>query len=114
MREVVYLTVVFNDCATTEIYALSLHDALPIWSAAATTRCTFTACTTRRPPTARTSRASRRAATTCPSAAPGPTGCGRAAADRKSTRLNSSHANISYAVFCLKKKQQQQCRLRVR
>src|SRR3712207_8781913 len=29
---------------------------------------------------------------------------GRAAADRKSTRLNSSHANISYAVFCLKKK----------
>src|SRR3712207_7164511 len=37
----------------------------------------------------------------------GPVGDGRAlvgAADRKSTRLNSSHANISYAVFCLKKK----------
>src|SRR3712207_8228554 len=36
-----------------------------------------------------------------------PTGCwgeGRAPPDRKSTRLNSSHANISYAVFCLKKK----------
>src|SRR3712207_6918012 len=31
----------------------------------------------------------------------------RVAADRKSTRLNSSHANISYAVFCLKKKQKQ-------
>src|SRR3712207_7579628 len=30
--------------------------------------------------------------------------------DRKSTRLNSSHANISYAVFCLKKKKQQQCK----
>src|SRR3712207_8562552 len=29
---------------------------------------------------------------------------GRSASDRKSTRLNSSHANISYAVFCLKKK----------
>src|SRR3712207_7420397 len=31
---------------------------------------------------------------------------GRAGRDRKSTRLNSSHANISYAVFCLKKKNQ--------
>src|SRR3712207_8453514 len=31
-------------------------------------------------------------------------GAGRGAVDRKSTRLNSSHANISYAVFCLKKK----------
>src|ERR1035437_10967819 len=64
----------FNDTATTEIYTLSLHDALPI--------------------------------------------CGhdlrherdgrwlplrRSRPDRKSTRLNSSHANISYAVFCLKK-----------
>src|SRR3712207_6988248 len=34
-------------------------------------------------------------------------------ADRKSTRLNSSHANISYAVFCLKKKTKQQARLHV-
>src|SRR3712207_7878410 len=33
----------------------------------------------------------------------------RAPADRKSTRLNSSHANISYAVFCLKKKNQRYC-----
>src|SRR3712207_7922946 len=33
-------------------------------------------------------------------------GSGRTTADRKSTRLNSSHANISYAVFCLKKKKQ--------
>src|SRR3712207_7858444 len=33
-----------------------------------------------------------------------PVGADRAAQDRKSTRLNSSHANISYAVFCLKKK----------
>src|SRR3712207_8198853 len=34
---------------------------------------------------------------------------GSATLDRKSTRLNSSHANISYAVFCLKKKRLQQC-----
>src|SRR3712207_7785807 len=33
--------------------------------------------------------------------------------DRKSTRLNSSHANISYAVFCLKKKKTTQCRMRI-
>src|SRR3712207_9187192 len=84
----------FNDTATTEIYTLSLHDALPI----------------------------------CVPFAPAWTGSigaeyrerlraageayvslayqysGRYQRDRKSTRLNSSHANISYAVFCLKKK----------
>src|SRR5438270_7399326 len=70
----------FNDTATTEIYTLSLHDALPI------------------------SLPGRRGI--------GPTYSGsRAGAirqssprDRKSTRLNSSHSQISYAVFCLKKK----------
>src|SRR6266704_4942078 len=66
----------FNDPATTEIYTLSLHDALPICP-----RCTRTS--TRTP--------------TC-----GPTR--RPWTDRKSTRLNSSHVSISYAVFCLKKK----------
>src|ERR1035437_10545470 len=66
----------FNDTATTEIYTLSLHDALPISS--------------RRP--ARTWTSSPKDHVTYGSA------------DRKSTRLNSSHANISYAVFCLKKK----------
>src|SRR3712207_7641816 len=96
----------FNDTATTEIYTLSLHDALPICrqlhtvdyrsaeefrgqhvvvvggGASATqllgeiSRVTSTTWVTRRP-------------------------------DRKSTRLNSSHANISYAVFCLKKKNKQ-------
>src|SRR5690349_25007799 len=78
----------FNDTATTEIYTLSLHDALPIFgpaslSAAATT----TGC--RLPPlySMRTSR------------------------DRKSTRLNSSHVEISYAVFCLKKKKKQKRRI---
>src|SRR2546430_8459181 len=66
----------FNDTATTEIYTLSLHDALPIcfcpwggnpWSVARSR-------------------------------------CPLISLDRKSTRLNSSHSQISYAVFCLKKK----------
>src|SRR3712207_7749457 len=82
----------FNDTATTEIYTLSLHDALPIWRlfhhclegggtgaydmddqvAAPFQRMFHEVCDV--------------------------------GLDRKSTRLNSSHANISYAVFCLKKK----------
>src|SRR3712207_7820190 len=72
----------FNDTATTEIYTLSLHDALPI-SAIARSRSTTS------PRRSRSSRA--------------PRATRSSAADRKSTRLNSSHANISYAVFCLKK-----------
>src|SRR5690349_24132865 len=74
----------FNDTATTEIYTLSLHDALPISLPMSIT----TDSRTVKP-------------------------CLRYAAiarwlflltDRKSTRLNSSHVEISYAVFCLKKK----------
>src|SRR5258708_14144883 len=73
----------FNDTATTEIYTLSLHDALPI--------CARTSASCRR--TARRGARSRRAPfAMCPER------------DRKSTRLNSSHQIISYAVFCLKKK----------
>src|SRR6476660_10087972 len=74
----------FNDTATTEIYTLSLHDALPISSVS--------------PPLAlwpailglhaRQRQLRKR----------------RRGGDRKSTRLNSSHQIISYAVFCLKKK----------
>src|SRR5688572_33038093 len=68
----------FNDTATTEIYTLSLHDALPIFAGIARTfglPCEF------------------------------PESLGRVRGeDRKSTRLNSSHSQISYAVFCLKKK----------
>src|SRR3979411_3449761 len=67
----------FNDTATTEIYTLSLHDALPI-------------CRWRSPC---------RSAWSC-------RWCRRRTEDRKSTRLNSSHCWISYAVFCLKKKKQ--------
>src|SRR3712207_8064400 len=83
----------FNDTATTEIYTLSLHDALPIyWSRATTSgrnqiRLTQVAA----------------AADQEDDVAGARDGPGRER-DRKSTRLNSSHANISYAVFCLKKK----------
>src|ERR1039457_6157033 len=77
MSSSVLVSIFFNDTATTEIYTLSLHDALPIsmsgipryasHSDALPLKCDDTA-------------------------------------DRKSTRLNSSHLVISYAVFCLKKK----------
>src|SRR3712207_8649667 len=98
----------FNDTATTEIYTLSLHDALPISfnadlphgfnttnvhfhggtsaRAASLTMC----CARWSPARVMISRSRSRPITL----------------DRKSTRLNSSHANISYAVFCLKKKKQ--------
>src|SRR5256885_16214385 len=70
----------FNDTATTEIYTLSLHDALPISTA-------WTNC--------------RAQASTCSPSGVNPW---KGRPDRKSTRLNSSHLVISYAVFCLKKK----------
>src|SRR5258707_7078584 len=81
----------FNDTATTEIYTLSLHDALPIYGQGqrqprrhgCDLRC-----------------GARHGEFTSD-------GDGR---DRKSTRLNSSHANISYAVFCLKKHPPGSCR----
>src|SRR5258708_38619451 len=75
----------FNDTATTEIYTLSLHDALPIlWCAIFDGR-----------PASRidVQLVTRRAL-----------GTKASTTDRKSTRLNSSHQIISYAVFCLKKK----------
>src|SRR3712207_7308174 len=81
----------FNDTATTEIYTLSLHDALPI-SLPPEPSPPASALVAVGPPTSEmaTSAVRTTPATQC--------------LDRKSTRLNSSHANISYAVFCLKKK----------
>src|SRR5438067_6595434 len=78
----------FNDTATTEIYTLSLHDALPIslsrwrnrWAAGFRSELVWLP--------KRLLRIS----------------------DRKSTRLNSSHVSISYAVFCLKKKKKNKTR----
>src|SRR5918996_3700947 len=75
----------FNDTATTEIYTLSLHDALPISPA---------------PP--------RRFSGGDPGAC-----AARSGIDRKSTRLNSSHLVISYAVFCLKKKKTDRGRITI-
>src|SRR5438034_10314311 len=71
---------VFNDAATTEIYTLSLHDALPIFIGVS-------------------------AVILLTALGNGiQAGFSEQFADRKSTRLNSSHTVISYAVFCLKKK----------
>src|SRR2546422_2944829 len=93
----------FNDTATTEIYTLSLHDALPI-SAAAQPR----VCVSRRRDAREARRGAREAVAVDRSWAAGADARGlvarEAAGDRKSTRLNSSHGYISYAVFCLKKK----------
>src|SRR2546426_8151491 len=76
----------FNDTATTEIYTLSLHDALPIYDAFAAEGIEVRVIADG----AAGVRADARGA--------------EMVRDRKSTRLNSSHLVISYAVFCLKKK----------
>src|SRR5688572_31230028 len=83
----------FNDPATTEIYTLSLHDALPISIEIEGRRRVSGVVATREHGA---TEAWRRVLATRPPAAH--------AGDRKSTRLNSSHSQISYAVFCLKKK----------
>src|SRR4051794_41507617 len=75
----------FNDAATTDIYTLSLHDALPIYR--------------HRRGNARGRPRARSAVVPDLHRDPG----SRCRQDRKSTRLNSSHPSISYAVFCLKK-----------
>src|SRR2546426_7675646 len=90
----------FNDTATTEIYTLSLHDALPISRRASPGP---------RAAPGRAARDRRAAASPGPRRQAGSPPLAGAAhrglpADRKSTRLNSSHLVISYAVFCLKKK----------
>src|SRR3712207_8028944 len=94
----------FNDTATTKIYTLSLHDALPI-SGRLTAKCLAGGCHGRlaRPCMAL-------AALERPRIHAGQVRISRQfrqvdgpPADRKSTRLNSSHANNSYVVFCLKK-----------
>src|SRR5258707_15351268 len=83
----IFLFFFFNDTATTEIYTLSLHDALPIFH--------------RRTYLIVVHVSQRKQRLVHPKASPPDV---RGEEDRKSTRLNSSHANISYAVFCLKKK----------
>src|SRR6516164_8843194 len=70
----------FNDAPPTELYTLSLHDALPISKSCPHLTETSERAAGARPPRER----------------------GGRPRDRKSTRLNSSHSSISYAVFCLK------------
>src|SRR3989449_9874347 len=86
----------FNDTATTEIYTLSLHDALPIYLHAQLTGLRLAGLAAVASGAlvlwgARSHRLARK--------------------DRKSTRLNSSHGYNSYAVFCLKKKKRITCRV---
>src|SRR2546422_10191772 len=90
----------FNDTATTEIYTLSLHDALPISTAWAGGKMSASPATTS--VVALIPAISLEKSKSCFIASPIlPRSRGQ---DRKSTRLNSSHGYISYAVFCLKKK----------
>src|SRR2546422_7804331 len=85
-----FLFFFFNDTATTEIYTLSLHDALPISTGLLDApEFGLNVCPlVKRQPAAQAPRFPK----------------GQTLRDRKSTRLNSSHGYISYAVFCLKKK----------
>src|SRR2546421_8283640 len=102
----------FNDTATPEIYTLSLHDALPISSGPLSSRTAAqpsrrmqfrirprVCCPARvlRRPCGATASPANRPFSVCHRVLPG-------GQDRKSTRLNSSHDQISYAVFCLNKK----------
>src|SRR3712207_8016073 len=95
----------FNDPATTEIYTLSLHDALPIFLKAFIARRSvlMRAGTGLRIVGSRHSRDALRLREFAVRNRL-PHEWIELEEDRKSTRLNSSHANISYAVFCLKKK----------
>src|SRR5690606_41783975 len=101
---VLLLVLFFTDTSTTELYTLSLHDALPIFeperhpSAVVPLHIEVeievvgVETTVDADPQGRRGRIGRK---------------GRRGGDRKSTRLNSSHVKISYAVFCLKKKKKQ-------
>src|SRR5688572_31524990 len=89
----------FNDTATTEIYTLSLHDALPIFAVGGHAGPFDDRA---QPATDRCGDAPRGVCLGADRFGQGRPAAG--AEDRKSTRLNSSHSQISYAVFCLKKK----------
>src|SRR5438034_6555144 len=96
LQSLFYFFFFFNDTATTEIYTLSLHDALPI-SSRRTGKIVKSSEAAMTGIDARKINAATKEVT--------PSGKRR---DRKSTRLNSSHTVISYAVFCLKKKKKKQ------
>src|SRR3712207_9192696 len=91
----------FNDTATTEIYTLSLHDALPILAGEENPR--FAQRLDQSTVSRVTDLLRRTHDVICVDTGNNVESINWQT-DRKSTRLNSSHANISYAVFCLKKK----------
>src|SRR5436190_10406809 len=95
----VYCYFTFTEPAAPRTYTLSLHDALPISWAASRHRYPGAGCAGL---TAGIRRGHRRRSSR--SWCRGVGGAGGVSLDRKSTRLNSSHTVISYAVFCLKKK----------
>src|SRR5688572_31608034 len=90
----IYTSCVFVEPPSTESYTLSLHDALPICPRRSRIRIQ------------RSPKPPRQPSRSQPASAipPSQRAFWRTATDRKSTRLNSSHSQISYAVFCLKKK----------
>src|SRR5687768_18270542 len=93
----------FNDTATTEIYTLSLHDALPICrrdDVGVRERAGVDACGDQAGDVGHVDEQER------------PDAVGDLG-DRKSTRLNSSHGYISYAVFCLKKKKKKKIKISI-
>src|SRR2546430_9609256 len=90
VRQISPIFFFFNDTATTEIYTLSLHDALPILKKKRSTRYILFVQTQIHPIWGSSKVISLAFISQLQ--------------DRKSTRLNSSHSQISYAVFCLKKK----------
>src|SRR3712207_7708265 len=96
----------FNDTATTEIYTLSLHDALPILAKVCHSCGKKPSFGNARSHSLRATRRRWNPNLQKVRVQDGST-TRRVWVDRKSTRLNSSHANISYAVFCLKKKNTQ-------
>src|SRR2546429_3468688 len=105
----------FNDTATTEIYTLSLHDALPIFSSNVKRNSrTEEAVSMAVCASSNASQSAQRSKARCRKRK-GVSAGNQATdwqVDRKSTRLNSSHGYISYAVFCLKKKNKSQLLVR--
>src|SRR3712207_6987847 len=93
----------FNDTATTEIYTLSLHDALPIFDEPSL-GLDYNSQLAYQKKVRELATAGVAIVIASNQVDEIEALCDRVALDRKSTRLNSSHANISYAVFCLKKK----------
>src|SRR5690606_40731341 len=96
----------FNHPATTEIYTLSLHDALPIFAWGSTNKASVERCRT----AAMFEGFERHDVETEGATIASFVGGSGPPLDRKSTRLNSSHVKISYAVFCLKKKKRDEVR----